>query len=229
MKNFKPNGERARITILFSWLLIGVQALCFASSLMQFNLLQRMETDGVSDAAIAANDIRETLVTWLCFTVFTAWFVIFLRWYYRARVNLQTKLHYELSCGPGRAVGNFFIPILCLFRPYQEMKELHEDTRELFAADSMTPTTALKTEFLGWWWGLWIVSAFVSNIVARMIFRGGGETLESLSGLTVAEMVSTVLDIVLTIATVIVVRDYARVEPLLAEKPDAPAATDATE
>lgn len=222
MKNFKPNGERARLAILFTWLLLAVEAVSLVSSFLKFRLLQQAQTGSVTDAAIAAVDVREGLVTVLYMIVWITWIVTFLMWFYRARANLQTKLPYGLSCSPGRAVGNFFIPIICLFRPYQNMKELYEDTRELFADGGMTETTALKTDYLGGWWGLWIVSAIISNIVGRVGLRGGSETLESLVGLTVTEIIGNVVGIALALVVVIVVRDYSRVEPLLADKPDMP-------
>ncbi len=229
MEIFKSNSQRARLAILFSWLAVATTALCLASSIMQLNLLQSW-ADGVpvDDIAAAGNDLREGIAALMSSGTTIAWMVLFLMWFYRARVNLQTRVGYPLACKPGLAVGNFFIPIVCLYRPYQTMKELYVDTRELFVKGGLNETTALKTDHVGWWWAFWVISAFIANIILRTMFREV-ETLDDYIALTRSEIVSSVLDMVSAFLTVIVIRDYSRVEPLLESLPAAAESSEITE
>ncbi len=219
MQIFKSNSQRARLAIMFSWIAIATTAACLASSFMQLNLLQSW-ADGtpVDDVVAAGNDLREAVVGLLSTGATIAWMVLFLMWFYRARVNLQTRVGYPLSCKPGLAVGNFYIPVVCLYRPYQTMKELYVDTRELFARNGLTDTTALKTGRVGWWWAFWIISGYVALIVVKTAFREL-ETLEDYIALTHMDIISWALDMVSALLTLIVVRDYSRVESLLESLP----------
>lgn len=215
MQDFKPNDRRARLAILFSWIVIGLEALSLISSILQYGLLQSW-LDGIpyDEAAATANDLREGIVGIFVGVAYIAWIVFFLMWFYRARANLQIRLAYPLSCKPGLAVGYFFIPILNFYRPYQVVKELYVDTRELFVKDGLSETTALKTNYIGWWWALWLLSGMIENFVLRATFRGV-ETIEELISVTGAQMICSGLNILLALITIIVIGDYSRVEPML--------------
>ncbi len=229
MEIFKSNSQRARLAILFSWLTVATAAFCLASSIMQLNLLQSW-ADGVpvDDIAAAGNDLREGIAALMSSGTTIAWMVLFLMWFYRARVNLQTRVDYPLACKPGLAVGNFFIPIVCLYRPYQTMKELYVDSHELFVKNGLTETAALKTGSVGWWWAFWVISAFIANIILRTMFREV-ETFDDYIALTRSEIFSSGLDMVSAFLTVIVIRDYSRVEPLLESLPAAAESAEITE
>lgn len=227
MYTFKPNQQNAKFAVLFTWILLGVEALSLVSSVMQFHLLRAMRYETFPDATLAANDMRETAIGVLFFVVYVIWLIAFLRWFYRARANLQTRLSYPLSCTPGWAVGNFFIPIVGLYRPYQTMKELYVDTRELFVNEGLSERTDLKTNYLGVWWALWLITNFLGNVILR-VFRDV-ETIDELISMTCTNMVSEVVGIAFCFAIIIVIRDYSRAEPLLAEMPDAADAADGSD
>jgi hypothetical protein len=221
MKTFKPNDKRSRTTILLSWILIALTVISLVSSVLQYRLLDSLANGApVDDVAIAANDLREGIIGIIASLCNITWTVAFLMWLYRAYANLQTKVSYQLSRTPGWVVGDFYIPITCLYRPYQAMKELYDDTQDLLADGEQSKKTTLQTAYVGWWWAMWILSALAAGIVLRMSFSGS-ETLDDFISLTRANIVSTVLDILSTIMTLVVVRQYSRVEPLLETLPDA--------
>jgi hypothetical protein len=225
MSTLKSNDKRARLAILFSWLLVGAAILSLASNLIQLNMLESLVAGVAYDeSAIAANDLREGFVYLVALVVRILWYVYLLMWFYRAFANLQTRLGYPLSSKPGWAVGYFFIPILCLYRPYQTMKELYTDTREFFVRQNvpLTERSALKTGWLGVWWTFWLISGIVSNVITRMLFRDNS-SFEGLIDLTQAEIVGHIFDIACSILTVIVIRDYSAVEPLPETKDETPA------
>ena len=78
-------------------------------------------------------------------------------WIYRAHGNLTALGATNLRFSPAWAVGWYFVPIMNLFRPYQVMKELWEES------DPRAELTLVK-----WWWGLWIVGGFVSAGIASL-------------------------------------------------------------
>lgn len=223
MKPFKPNYQRAKLVILFSWIVIGLEVLCLLSSVLQLNLLQSWENGAyVDDSASTFNDLRETIVSFLSGAANITWMVLLMMWFYRAYANLQTRVSYPLSYSPGMVVGNFFIPFVNLYRPYKTMKEMYVDTRELFVRDGLSEQTALTTSWLGLWWAFWLISGFVSNFVLRASFSDI-DTIIGYISLTQAEIVLEILNMASALFALIVIRDYSKVEPLLAELPEATA------
>ncbi|MBW3595542.1 MAG: DUF4328 domain-containing protein [Actinobacteria bacterium] len=101
--------------------------------------------------------------------------IIFLVWFRRAYRNLPALGARNLRFTPGWAVGAWFVPILGYWRPAQiacdvwkaSDPEMHE------AVDTpwkVRPVSAL----VGWWWALWIISNFTSNV--PFIAMGQNET-----------------------------------------------------
>ena len=173
MKSFKANRKRAELVILFSWIAMGLQALLFISTTLQ--LLSPGNETPLGNTAPTLNNpgevfviLLQALVLLLSVAANITWRILLMMWFYRAYANLQTRLPYRLSYSPGMAVGFFFIPILNLFRPFQTMKELYDDTRELFERDGLSDPTVLSTGLVGWWWTVWIVSFIMSFVFLRI-------------------------------------------------------------
>lgn len=90
--------------------------------------------------------------------------VLLLVWFYNAHSNLRHLGVRRLEYTPGWAVGYFFVPILCFFRPYQV-------AQEIFRASSpevplQRPTAWRLTScspVIGWWWGLTLLEALLGG------------------------------------------------------------------
>lgn len=95
METFKPNAQRARLAILFSWITLATTVICLLSSILQLDLFQSWADGAVYDEAAAeANDLHQMISGLFCSAATIAWMVLFLMWFYRARVNLQTRIGY---------------------------------------------------------------------------------------------------------------------------------------
>jgi hypothetical protein len=82
-------------------------------------------------------------------------FVLVGVWIYRANANAHA-LGGDLSVSPGWAVGWFFVPIACLFKPYLAMKETW-----LASHFGGNWGNGEATDLLNWWWGLWILNGML--------------------------------------------------------------------
>jgi hypothetical protein len=51
--------------------------------------------------------------------------VFYCRWLYRAYADTKRLGGLQLTRSPADAVASFFIPIICLYRPYQVLRDLH--------------------------------------------------------------------------------------------------------
>ena len=218
MKKLRPNEERARGAIMATWLLLTAEIVAFISGFMQYSVLQTVAAGGViSEAEAAANDSREFIVAIIAVIALVIFFITFIMWFRRAYFNLHQKTE-NLQFSEGWAAGSWFVPILNFYRPFQIMNELYTETEKLLIKNKIFEKDAYSTNYLMPWWTLWIISKFAGNFVLRIGFNA--DTIDGLIATTIGEMILCVLGVLLALLTIKVIKDYSKVEPLLAQISD---------
>jgi len=216
MEMLRPNEQRAKNAILLIWIVFALEIVNLISSYMQYDLLQTIANGGyISDEAAEANDLREQICGIVYFIAYLISAITFIMWFRRAYFNLHQKVTC-LAHSEGWAAGSWFVPIICLYRPYQIMKEMYVKTKELFTKKGLSEKVDYSTSYLGWWWTLWIISAFVGQFVFKFAFKST-DTIDNLITTTVAQMILSALGVPLALITVRIIKDYSKVEPLLAD------------
>jgi hypothetical protein len=108
--------------------------------------------------------------------------VFMLRWVHRAYKNLPSLGAGNLDSSPGWVVANFFIPILCLYKPYRAMKEI--DRHSVATGHELD-----RSNLIGLWWAAWIISCILNQISFRANMKA-----DTLSGTEAATFVSIIAD-----------------------------------
>jgi hypothetical protein len=146
--------------------------------------------------------------------------ITFIRWFRRAYYNLH--LLTECKYTDGWAAGAWFVPILNLFRPYQIMKELYVKTIDYLKQKGVS--FKLSTSSLPLWWILWLVSnvflyyyLFYESYMLSIYSSTDPAVLDVHYFSDVIDGVSFAIDVMLTVITVKVIKDYSKVEPLLSK------------
>lgn len=215
MESLRPNGQRAKYAITLIWIVLALEVLSLISGYFQYDLLQTVANGGeISIEAANANDLREQFIAIIYLIVYIISAVTFIQWFRRAYYNLHQKVTY-LSHTEGWASGSWFVPIISLYRPYQIMKELYQETKELLEKNTVGFSEKLPNTYLILWWTLWIINNFVGQFVFRYSLKA--ETIDELTVTTVASMISNSIGIPLAYITIKVIRNYSKVEPLLNE------------
>jgi len=225
MENLKPNGQRAKNAITLIWIVLALEIVSLISGYFQYDLLQTAANGGeISTETATANDTREQIIGIIYLIAFVISAVTFIQWFRRAYYNLHLRVNH-LSQTEGWAAGSWFVPIVNLYRPYQIMKELYQETKELLTKKGLSINENFTTGSLGWWWTLWIIN----NIIGQFEFRYSmkAESIDELTISTVASMVGNVVGIPLALITVKVIKDYSNVELLLREIKDEEETTNA--
>jgi hypothetical protein len=178
--------------------LAGVFAL-----LAQIDLLSRaLGGQSITAMEATANDSRLQTIGALQVVVWLITAVLFLRWMHRAHRNLPALGARQLQYSPGWAVGGFFVPFLCLVRPFQVMREIWKASDPAVldgAAWHDTDTSPL----VGWWWALFLTAGFVTHFVGRMAAGGShAEAFLTMSWWLVAANVLSALAAVLAMQVV---------------------------
>jgi hypothetical protein len=218
MKSLKPNGQRAKNAITLIWIVLAIEIASLISGYFQYDLLQSVANGGyISTETATANDTREQIIGLIYSLAFIISGVTFIQWFRRAYFNLHLRVNY-LSHSESWAAVSWFFPIICLYRPYQIMKELYQETKELLIKKELSISQNFTTRYLGWWWALWIIN----NIIGQFVFRYSmnAESVEDITTSTVASMIGNIIGIPLALITVKVIRDYSNVEPMLLEIKD---------
>ena len=140
--------------------------------------------------------------------------VMFIQWFRRAYYNLHQKINH-LSYSEGWAAGAWFVPILNLFRPYQIMKELYNETKNILLKNGLNISKSFSTNLLGLWWTLWIIGNFLGQAVFQS--ARSAETIDELTTMTMLNMASSIFGIPLALIAIKVIKDYSNIETLLNE------------
>jgi len=181
---------------------VAIAVVSLFSSFMQAELLSR---SSFSAAEGHANDSREQFIGVLQLAIYVFTVVIFGRWIVRANKNIRALGADGLRITPGWAVGYFFIPVMCLWRPYQAMKDLWKASQDPTAwhtspAGSIVPA----------WWTLWLLSIFLDQLSFRLTMNA--REVEDLQGATYVQMVCLVSDIALCLVAMALVLQIARAQ-----------------
>lgn len=120
------NTERARWTIILLWIVMGFAALVLLSAIMQFQLIEKAKTIGVSQEEADSND-RRGLMIGLAYTAsYIVSTIVFIRWFRRAYANLE-RIGVLTRFNEGWAAGSWFVPVLNFGRPVRIMIEIAEE------------------------------------------------------------------------------------------------------
>ncbi len=182
------------IVMLFVSLLMELIAM--VGDLGQFTLLSRDYTVEEGEA----NDTRQGFIAIAYLVVFIITGIVFLKWIYRANVNSRGFGATDMTHTPGWSVGWFFVPILCLVRPYQAMKEVWQVSKNPSDWSAQQGGTVLTA-----WWTLWIIA----SILGQISFRMSTDTIEQLKNSTMVSMVSEAEGIALCIVAIMLVKTIA--------------------
>ena len=188
------------------WIFLGVNVLCLISNSMQMNLLS---SGSFSQAQAESNDARQQIMGFLHLGVFVLTSISFLKWKYRANLNCHGFGAQGMKFSPSWSIGYYFIPILCLFRPYQAMKEIWKVSKNPSNWQNET-----ASPLLGLWWALWLIGCFSEQASFRTAISAN--TISSLQASTGGSIISGIINIPLCIIAVLIVSGiYAKQENLI--------------
>lgn len=192
-----PNRLTAFVVVML-WISLAMYCVAIISDFAQLALLSTPFTEAQAEA----NDLRQNIVVAAMVVVFIVTGIAFLKWIYRANVNSRGFGATDMSSSPGWAVGYYFIPIICLFRPFQGMTEVWKV--------SLNPKNWRSEEgsgLVGTWWMLWIASRFFGQIIVGW---KDGRTVEGLRNFTWGTISGEVLKIILCLVAIKLITTIAR-------------------
>lgn len=213
METLRPNGHRAKITIILIWIVLALHIASIISGYLQYELLQDVsEGTNVSVETADANDLREQIIAITYVVAMLVSAIWFIMWFRRAYYNLGVLVH-DLNYPEGWAAGSWFVPFINLIRPYQIMKEIYTRSKEILFRNGH-PEETLSQRYLILWWTLWVITSIADRFIAK--FAQNAESLDELINATILSLVLNIVSVPLCFVTVKVISDYSSIEPILA-------------
>ena len=165
--DYKNPQSLTKWTRGFLYTSIGVSVVLIWSNVLEFQLLVAMKEGFYpGDSAIETSDTRQGMLAVLGAVVILTTMIFVLKWIYRANYNVRQLGANGLRFSPAGSIGWYFVPVLCLWRPYQAMKEIHQASLNPHEwKDRPVPT------LLPLWWTLWLISNALSNLDVRLWWR----------------------------------------------------------
>lgn len=182
---FESAAARARFVLISFGVLLVVLAVTIVVDLFVIGFRASVGGSLSSDQQ-AVVDLAKGAPALLYLVAFALCVVSFCVWIHRLYRNLPALGAAQLRFSPRWAVGGWFVPILNLWRPYQVMREIWQQT------------LAQPVGVLGWWWAAWLISNFVSNVSFRSNLSGGSND--------VLDAVRDILDAAAAILAILIVR-----------------------
>ena len=218
MKKLKINSKRAKNAEILLWICAGLYILSFFSNLMEYFLLNEVQKGVYVTIEQFQADTKRQIIISLCqFVALIVSAITFILWFRRAYFNQEVKFEYMYSKNVWTGIS-FLIPIYSLFKPFQLMKEIHQNMDEHFVKNGLGETNQYFMKRVFWWWFLWIIlnsSQYVANLVLlKSAFP------ERLMKVSMTFMTIDILFIFLCYLTIKMIRNYNQLELLIIENSD---------
>jgi hypothetical protein len=168
---YRDPTSLAKWTVRSIYAQLGISLVAILSGYLEYDLLAALR-DGAFDsqeaasAAAEASDARQAMVALVQVAILVASGFLILRWIHRANWNARALGAEGLQFTPGWCVGWYFVPIACVWKPYQAMQETWKASKNPSAWTGETAPSAI-----GHWWGLWILYSILNNLSFRLTMR----------------------------------------------------------
>jgi|WetSurMetagenome_2_1015567.scaffolds.fasta_scaffold37786_2 hypothetical protein len=200
--NIKPLPPLTRLlTILLKWY-FPILVIALIGDMYSWYEYNNFAPGVDVEEVLLASDLVNLFISIIHVTFLIILGVTFLRWIYRANLNLRILSSAQMKFTPGWSVGWYFIPFANLYKPYQAMKEIWTVAHRGMRIDNF---------LLYWWWAFWIISNFAGKIAFKLAVsavKAGNAQSYKLSA--IADFASDGFDIFLTYIALLLVMEVSK-------------------
>lgn len=197
----KKYSSLAKITKLVIYVLVVeilVELIVITSDYSEISLINSVLNNELEYSEklsqIEINDNRVSIISAIEFPILILSSALFFYWFYRAYRNLAHLGALGLTFNPKWVVAYFFIPVLCLWKPYEALKEIWKVSEPYRPSEGHSWRSVKVSGILIFWW----ITFVLSNIMGTF-FLTGSLNAESIEDWIKLDM----QDIALSIAIII--------------------------
>jgi Domain of unknown function (DUF4328) len=217
VRRFKRDPTGLTQFLLFCLcVMVAIDGLSFITHVARPSTAQGV---AAGEEEISVSDLVEVLLAMAQVLAMLVTGVVFLKWIYRANLNVRGFGAQGLNFTPGWSIGWYFIPIANLWKPYQAMSEIWRASR-----DPRNWKREPGSAVLNWWWAFWIFSSIANNAQFRLGMRA--ESAAALEGVRYLTIGTDVIDIILALLAITLIRRIIAMQRAWVNGPEKPTATD---
>ncbi len=195
---YYPNRRRAQITVIALGVCALISVMTIVHSLIAVDLFQRLDRGDFTMSEVTAVDERMRTLGLFEAGTYLITAIIFLFWIHRAYKNHEQLARHSTEYSPNWAVFGFLIPVLSLFRPYQVVREMWDETQAGVQDDPLQ--TAPSHAIVIVWWLTFLAMNFGSRLyVMTADAADSGAELTSATNIDMLVQTATILSAVLAI------------------------------
>ncbi len=194
---YYPNQLRAQITVIALGVCALISVMTIVHSFTAIDIFRRLDRGDFALAEITALDERLRTLALFEVGAYLMTAILFLFWIHRAYKNHEQLSRRGNEYSPGWAVFGFFIPIVSLFRPYQVVREMWDETQAGTEGDPLLATPAHSVIIL--WWLAFLAMSFISRLSSTA-------TADSAAELTTAMVIDIVVQVTTIVSAVLAIR-----------------------
>jgi hypothetical protein len=153
---------------------------------------------------IEMNDTRVSIISTIEFPLLILSSILFFYWFYRAYRNLGSLGALGLTFNPKWVVAYFFIPVLCLWKPYEALKEIWKVSDPYYSTEGYLWRTVKVSPILAFWW----ITFVISNMMGTLLLTGAfsTETLEDWIRLDMQDIAASIVIIISDVVLIYIIR-----------------------
>jgi len=172
----------------------------------------------VEELELVASQAAQGIVGILQFIALVTAAICFIQWFRQAYLNVAIVTGRANTHNPKWATWGFFVPVLNLFRPQQMMREIWDGTYARWVEEpSRTVKASPPRDLVNLWWGAFIVTSVVGNLVGRLSWRA--TTAQQTLAVTSLYLIADSVHASAAVIAIAVVRGVTELQrPLLAER-----------
>jgi len=194
----KDPAPLSRVVVIWLGIFAASSVIFIAATGPEIQSLAALPQDASYDSGTTPVDLIFAGGDLLQLLAFLVSGFLILKWTYRVSRNANA-LAGGLKTTPPWAVGWYFVPIGCLWKPYQAMRQIWQV--------SVRPNgwrTVPTPSIMGWWWAAWLIGNFAGNISFRMTVEQHTNAIELWSDYVL--LVDTAAHTIAAVLLIMVVR-----------------------
>ncbi|HJR85140.1 MAG TPA: DUF4328 domain-containing protein [Nitrososphaeraceae archaeon] len=179
-KNYSSLSKITKLVIYVLIVEVVVELIVITSDYSEIRLMNSVLNNELEYSEklsqIEINDYRVSIIGTIEFPLLILSSILFFYWFYRAYRNLESLGALGLTFNPKWVVGYFFIPFLCLWKPYEALKEIWKVSDPYNTSEDYMWRSAKVSRVLAFWWITFVLSNMTGTLLLTGAFRT--ETLE---------------------------------------------------
>jgi hypothetical protein len=203
-KNYSSLSKLTKLVICVLLVEVVVELLVITSDYSEIGLMNSVLNNELEYSEklsqIEINDYRVSIISTIEFPILILSSILFFYWFYRAYRNLESFRVLGLTFSPKWVVGYFFIPFLCLWKPYEALKEIWKVSDPYHTTEGYLWRSVKVSPILAFWW----ITFVLSNITGTLLLTGSFRT-ETLEDWIKLDMQDIAVSIVIIISDAVLI------------------------